>query len=69
MMTKKDFIAIAKIIKEVKEAQYSLFTNAGQKEKGECAKGGVVALTYELIEYFKAENPNFNETRFKEAIK
>jgi len=69
MMGKKEFIELAKIIKSVREAQYNLFANAGQKEQGEIAKGSITALTQELIEYLKTQNPLFDEERFKEAIK
>lgn len=54
-LTRKHFNEIAKILKRNK---YHINMIG-------CFKG---ALLGDLVEYFKSENPNFDEERFKEAV-
>jgi len=55
-MIKKDFIKIAEILSKV---GYCINNNAKMINLNE--------LVFELCEYFKSENPNFNQIKFKEA--
>ena len=55
-MTKKHFEAIAKLAREIRES-----------DADECAQGAVDGFVDGFCELFKAENPNFNEARFREA--
>lgn len=55
-MTKKHFEAIAKLAREVRA-----------EDNDECAVGAVNSMVDGLCKIFKAENPRFDEARFREA--
>ena len=60
-MIKKDFVAIAKIIKDNIDVEFD-------SDFGDCGKILDLDNTiYDLCEYFKSVNPKFNEVKFKEA--
>lgn len=57
MLSKKHYIEIAKIIKRIKNKPFMYDAD------------GVISLFQEeLIDYFKRDNPNFDENRFITAI-
>ena len=57
MMTKKDFVAIAKIIKEVKE----------DWDGGTPFKSVISFFEDSFADYFETQNPNFDRDRFIKA--
>jgi len=56
MMTKKDYIKIADILKQFKEA----------KDNG--VRDEVLFLVDEFSYWLEDNNPNFNEKKFREAV-
>ncbi len=56
MITKKDFVKFAEILKE------------NLMVEGQIKTGFDLYIVEQLCFYFKEENPNFNEEKFKEAI-
>lgn len=62
-MTKKDFIKVAKILREQKQT-YDLSTCKEQQEINKT----ISRLTSEFCLMFKQDNPLFNENKFKEAV-
>ena len=70
-LTKKHFSKIAKILsKEIQLLRNAKDKNQNVQEKN-IIKGRLLTLnliTEDFINYFKSENPNFDEARFKEAV-
>jgi hypothetical protein len=57
-MSKKDYIALAKLIKENRQT-------IGYGKTGDIISVGL--FIDNLCQYLKSDNPNFNESKFREA--
>ena len=64
-MTKKNYIRIAKAINE--QRQIALNIKQDQKEIGEARLHGIASVMYHLAEYFREDNPRFNQEKFIDA--
>ena len=77
MFTKKHFTAIAKILSHAERSVESMGAppyyagpsfNEGYTEAQYHAEDIVNEITNDFITLFKADNPNFDEKRFREAV-
>ena len=58
-MTKKDYIAVANILKSFKKQQ----TKSNPSRRFELS-----ILIEDFCDYFKSDNPNFSKEKFKNAV-
>lgn len=73
MMTRKDYMAIARVLREVqlrgddlRDGEYVDEYNLGRSFG---VRAGAQAVADGMIEYLQADNPRFDAERFREAIK